>query len=728
MAPGAFDAVCGTSPEVVRRVRAFLEARLQQLSLEHLADDALLVASELATNAVLHGGGVVEVEVRPVNGGVRMEIRDRSRVAPVLPAASEQSMTGRGLRLVEAVATKWGVDPRTGGKTVWAEIHESAEVAEMPSVEDLLAMWDDDLEATEIRYDIELGAVPTDLLVAAKTHVDNLVREFVLAAGGATSGLTEPIPAHLANLIESVVNRFADARVAIKRQAIEAASRGDSHVDLRLRLSADAADAGEEYLAAIDEADSYCRAARLLTLESPPQHRLFRHWYVDELVAQLRARSAGEVPPPVESFEHRMLRELDQVAVARRAAERVARLYDVSAALSRALTPEAVAQAVLTEGMAALGASGGGLLVQSAADRLLVPGTVGYDEAVVNKLRTESPDAELPAAVALRTGQPVWLESAEERDRRFPELIGMEQSTISMCAVPLIVGATRLGAMRFSFNEPRLFDDDERRFVQSLAAQAAQALERAQLYANRVDTSHRLQQSLLPPTLPTVDGLDIAAVYHPFGQAMEVGGDFYDMWKLEGNRWALAIGDASGTGPEAAALTAITRYTTRALTMTDSRPEQVLTCLNRALLDAGAAGADGERFCTALFGVVEPTADGVAIELAGGGHPDPIVRSADGSVRTVEVRGSMLGLFPDAEVRTARILLGPGDALVVYTDGASEARRDGEMFGLDGLMREIAEVDLVSAQAIATHIEDVVVAYSGGAIRDDLALFVLVAR
>lgn len=108
-----------------------------------------------------------------------------------------------------------------------------------------------------------------------------------------------------------------------------------------------------------------------------------------------------------------------------------------------------------------------------------------YDAAVIERLRSESRDAELPAAVALRTGESVWLESRTERDRRFPELVGLESSTVALCAVPLQVEDRRLGALRFSFSTPRLFDDDERLFVQALAAQTAQALERTLIQRGR---------------------------------------------------------------------------------------------------------------------------------------------------------------------------------------------------------------------------------------------------
>ncbi|MEA2828315.1 MAG: hypothetical protein QOG43_2754 [Actinomycetota bacterium] len=695
-----------------------------------LVDDAVLVATELATNAILHAGGLAAVRVDRTGAGVRIEVHDRTRVPPVLARSSEEAMTGRGLRLVGALSTRWQAEPTVDGKMVWAELTGRLAPSTL-STDDLLELWSDgdegdgDWPATSpSRHQIVLGEVPTDLLLAAKSHVDNLVREFTLAARGARSGVTGAVPRPLAALIEAVVSRFAEARQAIKRQAIVAAENGLSHVSLRLSLPASAADAGEEYLRALDEADAYCRAARLLTLETQPQHRVFRQWYVGEIVRQLRAAADDRPPPERESFEQRLLREIDAVAVARRATERVARLFDVSAALGRAATTEAVAQAVLEHGVAALGASGGGILLAGDADRLSVPATVGYDEDVVAGLRAESRDADLPAAVALRTGEAVWLESRDERDSRFPLLGALEPQAVSACAVPLAVGDHRLGALRFSFVEPRLFDEEERRFVQALAAQTAQALDRSQVYEMRADLSRRFQRSLLPGEMVAPPGVEVAGSYHPLGSGMELGGDTFDVWRLGAGLWGVAIADAAGTGPEAAALTAMIRFTLRALAMSDVEPASVLRNLNRGLLAAGAAGADGERFCTVVFGVMAPAGDGAVLTLAGGGHPHPLVRRADNRIEEVPVGGSLLGVLPEVPVGTRTVTLAPGDALVLYTDGAIEARRDGVMFGDEGL-REAVSGAPAGAQALADAIEEAVVAHVGGTMTDDLAVLVV---
>ncbi|MGH9263421.1 MAG: SpoIIE family protein phosphatase [Acidimicrobiales bacterium] len=712
---------------VVSQARADVVRRAGELGLAELADDAALVVSELVTNALLHGGGCTGVATVPIDGGVRIEVRDGSSLPPMLGRPSDESLTGRGLRLVASVSARWGADTeRGGGKVVWAEVTTEARAAPTGDPDDLLTMWADDWDLADDgvrRFHLELGDVPTDLLLAAKSHVDNVVREFTLAAAGARAGQTADVPPHLRQLLGAVVDRFAEARLAIKRQALAAAERGDERTMLTLDLPASAADAAEEYARALDEVDSYSRAQRLLTIETPPQHRVFRHWYIHELVRQLRALAAGEPPPAPQSFDRRLLAEVDRMVIARREAERAARLYSVTAALAAAASPEAVAEAVLKEGVAALGAAAGGVLLAADADRLVLPGAVGYDETVLARLRNESRDAELPAAMALRTGEAVWLESRSERDERFPELAGMEVSTVALCAVPLEVEGRRLGALRFSFSEARLFHEDERRFILALAGQTAQALARAQLQRSRIDVSRRLQRSLLPPTVPDIPGLQVAALYHPFGDGMDVGGDFYDIWPVAPGRWAIAIGDATGTGPEAAALTARVRHTLRALTMSEREPAEIVRTLNTALLAAADVEVDIERFCTALFGLVT-AGERVEVELASGGHPPPVLRRGDGTMSTIDVGGSLLGVFEEVSVRSTRVELTPGDTLVLVTDGVLEARGNGAFFDQEGLERVLAG-PVVSASAAATAVEQAVLGLTGGVLTDDMAAVVL---
>ena len=474
----------------VPRARRYAAAALRGGPADDLIGDVELVVSELVTNALLHAGPPARLRVylpgqrdpaeAPGEFVVRVEVRDDTRAAPIRAIASNEAMTGRGIALVEALASSWGIEHEGQGKIVWTELSTSHNPAdaeqESPDfdIDALLAGWDDE-PVDEVRVTVRLGDVPTDLLLAAKAHVDNLVREFTLAARGAESGTSAAVPLHLATLVETVVHRFAEPRQAIKRQAVRAAAAGEPRTDLVLTLSAASVESGEAYLQALDEADAYARAARLLTLETPAQHRVFRRWYVESLVGQVTAALRGEIAP-APSFEDCLLAEVDQLTSSQRAFERSARLQEVTAALGGATTPEEVADVVVIEGVAALGGTGGCVMTPVDDLHLSLLGAFGYDEKLTAFLRARLSELH-PEAIL----EPIWIESRQERDERLPHLAELEPRTSALCAVPLKLGGRTLGALRFSFDRPRLFDEEERRFVRTLAAQTAQALDRATL-------------------------------------------------------------------------------------------------------------------------------------------------------------------------------------------------------------------------------------------------------
>ncbi len=527
------------------RARRFAADVLGDAGRRDLVDDTTLVVAELVTNAVLHAAAPITVRLLVRDDAVRVEVADASRRGPLPGASSVDAMTGRGLRLVASLTSAWGVEPAPDGKVVWAELQAGSDVELVVDDVDfdaLLAAWEDD-ETGATRFTVRLGDVPTDLLLAAKSHIDNLVREFALAASGAASGNSASIPAHLAELIDTVVRQFADARASIKRQALAAAARGQPRTTLTLTLPVTAADAGEDYHAALDAADTYARAARLLTLAAPPAHRAFRRWYVESLVAQLRAVARGDPAPPVQSFENRLLAEIDDAVAAQRASARAARLQTATPPLAAATTAAEIAAVAVSEGVAALGACGGALLVPTDDGRLAVPAASGSGGTVVTPPGSEHVDAPLPAALALRTGQPVWVESTHERDSRFPDLVGHEPDTVSVCAVPLAVAGRAVGVLRFSFDSPHLFDDDERGFVLALAAQAAQALDRT---AANVDARtafaarHQLARHLQACVGGCRDGVVAIA---PDGRLLAVNARFFQLWRIPPRR--VVDGDTS---------------------------------------------------------------------------------------------------------------------------------------------------------------------------------------
>lgn len=292
---------------VVARARSTVTKRVNQLGLDDLCDDAALVTSELATNAVLHGGGLTSVEVTRIGDGVRVTVTDRSPLPPILPAVSETAMTGRGLRLVSAIAARWGYEPQPRGKAVWADLDPSTVGVKELSAEEVLAQWADDWDdqvaaEEEPRYEVVLDGIPTDLLLEVKTQTDNLVREFTLAAAGASTGMSEPVPPDAAALVERVISDFADVRLSMKRQAAAAANRGDRSMQLRLVVPLAAADAAEAYLTALEDADRYCAGGRLLTLASTPEHHDFRRWYTAQLARLVRDMANGAAAPGTATY------------------------------------------------------------------------------------------------------------------------------------------------------------------------------------------------------------------------------------------------------------------------------------------------------------------------------------------------------------------------------------------------------------------------------------------
>jgi GAF domain-containing protein len=396
-----------------------------------------------------------------------------------------EAMTGRGLMLVDALSDQWGVDRVPSGKMVWAEVGlEEGPVERAPSVPGPVAgsLPEDLVDDDQVRYKIELGDVPTELLIAAKAHVDSVIREFALVSVGASTGQTAAVPADLARLIDAVGTRFAEARESIKRQALASVAAGRERTRLVLDLPLTAADAGREYLAALDQVDAYARAVRLLTLETPPQHRAFREWYVSSLVEQLDAIAHGQTPPAAVPFERFLLDELEVVAMAHRATDRAARLQEVTAALAGATDKEEVARVVVSQGVEALGATRGALLVPAEDGKFDILADLHYDDRLLHQLRVGGIHAQMPSAAALRSGQAVWLESPEQRNVHYPEMRLVEPDTVSLCAIPLRLRDRVLGVLRLSFDSPHLFDEEERDFVLAFAAQTVQALDRAELY------------------------------------------------------------------------------------------------------------------------------------------------------------------------------------------------------------------------------------------------------
>jgi serine phosphatase RsbU (regulator of sigma subunit) len=300
----------------------------------------------------------------------------------------------------------------------------------------------------------------------------------------------------------------------------------------------------------------------------------------------------------------------------------------------------------------------------------------------------------------------------------------------SALVVPLKVRGRTIGALALiSAGSGRQFDDDDVQLARSLAVRAALAVENARLYTERSHIAQTLQRSLLPPALPEVPGLELAARYRAAGDQNEVGGDFYDAFRAaDDGAWTVLIGDVSGKGAEAAALTSLTRHTLRAASLRTGDPIESLELLNEALwAQADPAG----RFCTVLYAQVKPDARGAEVTLATGGHLPPVILRAGGRVERVQVRGALVGGLREPRFGERRIRLDHDDLLLLFTDGVVELRLrgpDGVDVGDRALEEVLAAHRGASAEEIVAAVEHRAVELQGGEPRDDIALLALRPR
>ncbi|MFN2462020.1 MAG: PP2C family protein-serine/threonine phosphatase [Candidatus Velthaea sp.] len=287
-----------------------------------------------------------------------------------------------------------------------------------------------------------------------------------------------------------------------------------------------------------------------------------------------------------------------------------------------------------------------------------------------------------------------------------------------------------LGSFCIVDTAPRNWTARDVEIIRTLASAAAREIALRGAVASERDArqraealAHTLQQSLLPPALPEVAGLDIEARFHPAGGGLELVGDFYDLFASGNDTWSFVVGDVCGKGIEAAKVAALARHTIGALAMQHFDTARVLALLNETLIARSPAPG---TFLTAVYGTLTQRRDGFAVRLAVGGHPPPILRRADGTAAFLETSGLLVGVEHQYFTTELRLHLAAGDALIVYTDGVDEARNGSALFGHDALLALVASMDPNTAAAgIARGIEEAVLAFGRGVARDDIAILVI---
>ncbi|WP_211364472.1 SpoIIE family protein phosphatase [Micromonospora palomenae] len=652
--------------------RALVRSVLAEADLDDLLNEALLLTTELSTNAVEHARTELDIEVVADPVGLTVTVSDFA-TGPVdelvvgirsdTENIDEVSERGRGLLLVDHFASRWGTTYLPTGKGVWFRLDRP-------------------------------GAAPAGPV--ALEHVPANGGEGTVAASSAPSAAAmseltqtspdpnadDPLPDFAADLLTRVAEMVGAAGGVIRLD------RGDGQGTqplarygrqprpgnelLQVPLAVHRPYAGELELDAAPSA--YARPLAVLAAE-----RLSLHLENDRL------RRAD-------------VRRQAWLTFLAEASELLAQSLDVE--LTMALIPQLVVPrlgqwcAVHTTdewGRLRLAAS-------SHADEAMLPQL----HKVLQEVGPESVQARLREASRSAAQVPLG-----------PPMEGF--------AVPLIARGQRLGTLAVGRHLRHRHDPDEVAVLEDVARRAALAIENARIHAERRRVAQTLQQSLLPPVLPVVEGIGFAAEYVPTGDDAEVGGDFYDVLPLPDGRWLVVIGDVSGKGVQAAAVTGLVRDVIRVL-VGDGKPlPEVLARLNETLVERG-----GGRYCTLALAAVGPGRYGqldVSLHLAG--HDRPVLLRGTGGAAFVGTGGTALGLIDTITSPTAEIPLAAGDALVFYTDGVTERRRGRELFGVDRLRDAAAPLAGYSADVVAARLRATAINFSVEAPRDDIAILVL---
>ncbi len=389
-------------------------------------------------------------------------------------------------------------------------------------------------------------------------------------------------------------------------------------------------------------------------------------------------------------------------------------LQNITAALSNALTRSDVADIAMEAIGSAVQASGVAVAVVEDRSVLRVFGARGYDDDVAEWLEAEI-DTQTPATRAIGRRRARFFRSLDAIATEFPDVVPALSPTghTSFLFTPMVTGRQARGVIVVSWEEQRELSDDEIDFVGSLAGQTAQALERAGHYESEQTIAETLQRSVLPVSLPRVDGVQLAARYLPGSAELDVGGDWFDALRLPDGRLGLVVGDVVGKGVQAAASMAQLRNALRAFSSERLKPATALTRLNRLadeVLDT--------TFATIAYAVLDPRT-GVC-RLASAGHPPPVVAYPDGRVELLEnARGLPLGTGTASKYRQEVIELPAGSVLVMYTDGLVERRGQSIDVGLGELVAAIRDGSK-DPERLLEHVLDRVVGESARG--DDIAV------
>ncbi|MET8906290.1 SpoIIE family protein phosphatase [Micromonospora sp. NPDC004551] len=682
MSAEAGPAMNGGSDEHVRRVRlpadrrtpaaarALVRSVLAEADLHELLNEALLLTTELTTNAVEHARTELDIEVEADPAGLTVTVTDFASgpvdelmvgVRNTTSEITEVAERGRGLLLVDHFASRWGTTYLPTGKGVWFRL-DRPDLAATPRPAETRPVL-----SAAARTD---GGTPS---AAAMSELMQTTPD---------PYADDPLPEFAAGLLTRVAEMVGAAGGVVRLdrgdgQGSQVLARygrqpREGNELLRVPLAVHRPYAGELELDAAPSA--YARPLAVLAAE-----RLSLHLENDRLRRADVRRSAW-------------------LTFLAEASELLAQSLDVE--LTMALIPQLVVPRL-----------GQWCAVHTTDEwgRLRLAAASHADEAVLPQLHR----------VLQETG-PDSIQARLRESSRSATQVPLS-GPMEGFAVPLIARGQRLGTLAVGRHQRHRHDPDEVSVLEDVARRAGLAIENARIHAERRRVAQTLQQSLLPPVLPVVEGIGFAAEYVPTGDDAEVGGDFYDVVPLPDGRWLVVVGDVSGKGVQAAAVTGLVRDVIRVL-VGDGKPlPEVLGRLNETLVERG-----GGRYCTLALAAVGPgDGDQLDVSLHLAGHDRPVLLHGGGGAGFVGTGGTALGLLDSIATPTAEIALKPGDALIFYTDGVTERRRGRELFGTDRLREAAAPLAGYSADVVAARLRATAIAFSVEPPRDDIAVLVL---
>lgn len=697
--------------QVVRRVRlpadhsspaaARLAVRsvISDVGLGELTDEALLLTTELTTNAIVHAGTEVDLEIVGDRDSLTVTVMD-FLTGPLTdsrwgrPRGGQQTgeleERGRGLLLVDQLSACWGTLHHRAGKGVWFRLDRPERKGEEVTA---------GLRAPSFAALLDLASEqPMDAAAPALPERNGGRPAGSSAASSAAGGPGEGVPSG------------RDALVALAREPDlgEGAPLSVVGEDLLGRLCPVVGAGGAALL--VDEGDG--RGTRTVAAYGLPAGygvtrrialRLSRPWQGELVLART---GAGYSEPLATLAAQRLSLLVDNDRLRRAETEQrnwLTYLAEVSQLLAQSLDVE---------------------LTLALIPQLVVP-RLGQWCAV----HTADDAGELHLAAASHADEAALPTLTDQLDQALPQLRDALQvdaavplaAPVEGYAVALAARGQLLGTLSVGRGASHRHSGEELAVLEDVARRSAVAIDNARIHAERRAVAHALQRSLLPPALPEVSGIDFGAEYVPTGEGVDVGGDFYDVVALPDQRWLVVVGDVSGKGVQAAAITGLVRDVTRVL-VRDGRPlAEALARLNETLVERG-----GGRFCTlALASVSRQSGGRLDISLYLAGHDKPVLLQADGTTSLVGTCGTALGLLNAVSSPAARLSLDPGDTLVFYTDGVTERRRGSELFGVRRLCREAAALAGFPAEVVAAGLRTAALSFSREAPRDDIAILAL---